>query len=99
MHFANRFYITFVLYFNYSKGTDKNKKEVMKMTGIDNKKITIVCYLADQITVTNILKKSLLEFVEWYERMKERNAHITPNGVNGAIVITDKRYFVINIED
>lgn len=68
------------------------------MIGIENKKITRVSYAADQVTKLNETKMTLLEMVEWFERIKERGAHITPNGVDGAIVITEKRYFVIYIK-
>lgn len=70
----------------------------MEMLGINNAKAKIIVYGADQVTKIREMKKTLLELVEWFNRFEKRGAHITPNGVNGAIVMTDKRYFVVTIE-
>lgn len=45
--------------------------------------------------VTNVIEKNLIEFCEWYNRMKERAIRIIPNGMTSMIVITNNRYFVV----
>lgn len=71
------------------------------MIGIDNKKIIRVMYEADQVTKLEEKRMTLVEFADWYVRAQQR-AKTSPiqfikNGVNGLIVITEKRYFVIEI--
>ena len=42
-----------------------------------------------------IIVKSLAEFCVWLEYMKNhQDASIRPNGMNGVIVVTKKRYIV-----
>lgn len=48
--------------------------------------------------VTNVMEKNLIEFCEWYNRIKERATKIIPNGMAGMIVITDNRYFVVAVQ-
>lgn len=67
------------------------------MIGIDNTKILIVVREEEYGPEMNRMKKSLLEFVDWFDRVKARNAKIIPNGVNGCIVITENRYFTVDI--
>lgn len=47
--------------------------------------------------VTKVMEKNLLEFVEWHNRVKERGAKIIPNGMTGCIVITERRYFTVEV--
>lgn len=47
--------------------------------------------------VKKVLEKNLLEFVEWINRAKNQNATIIPNGMTGAIVITERKYFVVEV--
>lgn len=69
------------------------------LIGIDNKKIWRVSYTPDGVTELNRTKMTLIDFAEWYERVKERATAISYNGVNSIIVFTEKRYFVVYIEE
>ena len=69
------------------------------LLGIDNKKVNRAIYASDQVTLLKEDKMTLIDFAEWYGRAVKRNAHITQNGVNSIIVITENRYFVIYIKD
>ena len=48
--------------------------------------------------VTDVMEKNLLQFVDWLNRARERGAKIIPNGMTGAIVITNNRYFVVAVQ-
>lgn len=41
-----------------------------------------------------VISKSLVEFAAWFESMKTQAVAIFPNGMTGAIIITEKRYIV-----
>lgn len=67
------------------------------MVGIDDKKILRVSRESEYGAVLNQTRMTVLEFGEWYGRLKESKARIIPNGVNGFIAITENRYFVIKV--
>lgn len=48
--------------------------------------------------VHRVMSMNLLEFYEWLGRAKQRNAVIMPNGMTGMIVITNNRYFVVEVQ-
>lgn len=64
------------------------------MMGID-KSVKIYVRESEYGEVTKVMDKNLVEFCEWYQRAKNRNAKIIPNGKTGMIVITDSRYFTV----
>ena len=65
------------------------------MIGFDNKKILRQARESEYGPVLREDRIGLLEFASWLERAKARNAKIIPNGVNGCIVITENRYFLV----
>ena len=67
------------------------------MIGIDNKKIRRVAYDGEYGPVVSDTKMTLLEFAEWYRRLMDRKPKIIPNGVNGFIAVTEKRYFDVHV--
>lgn len=66
------------------------------MTGI-SKNVKIFCRMNEYGEVIKVIEYNLVQFCEWYERAKERNARIIPNGMTGMIVITETRYFVVEV--
>lgn len=47
--------------------------------------------------VVRVMEKNLIELCEWYQRVVDRGAQIIPNGMTGMIVITEKRYFDVEV--
>lgn len=66
------------------------------MAGI-GKSVKIYVRKEEYGEVTKVIDKNLVEFCEWYNRAKERGAQIIPNGMTGMIVITENRYFVVEV--
>ncbi len=64
------------------------------MIGID-KSVKIYVRESEDGEVTKVMSKNLVEFCEWYQRAKNRDAKIIPNGMTGMIVITESRYFTV----
>lgn len=64
------------------------------MIGIDDS-VKIYVRKEEYGEVESVMSKSLLEFAEWSQRAKKRNAKIIPNGMKSVIVITENRYFVV----
>jgi len=67
------------------------------MTGI-GRSVKIYVREEEYGEVINVMSKNLVEFCEWYNRAKERGAQIKPNGMTGMIVITENRYFVVEVQ-
>ena len=67
------------------------------MAGID-KSVKIYVREEEYGEVIKVMSKNLVEFCEWYNRAKERDAKIIPNGMTGMIVITENRYFVVEVQ-
>lgn len=68
------------------------------MLSIDNNKIKVTFYDADQITFLTENKISLFGFLEWYEKVKKINAKIIPNGIESIIIMTELLYIIVTIE-
>jgi len=67
------------------------------MAGID-KSVKIYVRKEEFGEVVNVISKNLVEFCEWYERAKRRGAKIIPNGMTGMIVITENRFFIVEVQ-
>ena len=59
--------------------------------------VKVCCRYNEEAEVHKVLTYNLVQFAEWYQRAKARGAKIIPNGMTGMIVITDNRYFDVEV--
>lgn len=67
------------------------------ITGISRGVKIFVRYTEADPEPYDVITYNLLQFCEWINRARERGARIMPNGMTGAIVITDNRYMVAEV--
>lgn len=67
------------------------------MVGID-RSVKIYVREEEQGEVVRVISKNLVDFCEWYGRAKERGAKIFPNGLTGMIVMSENRYFTVEVQ-
>ena len=70
-----------------------NRKEIEMVNGISTG-VKIYVREDEYGEVTDVICYNLLQFVDWINRARERNARIIPNGMTSVIVITENRYMV-----